>query len=110
MNREAWPSGAEEPRKRPCSLPSRRPSYCASAVTSLSVMPGLIFSSTRAKTSSCMSAHLRTSSFSSSLLIALRRSTNSVASTNVALPASSRSTRATNLCGMAPLPTQPMVR
>src|SRR5260221_14694721 len=54
MKRDACPSGAEEPRKSPCSLPRSRPSYCASAVTSLSVMPGSIFLSTRVKTSSCI--------------------------------------------------------
>src|SRR6516225_3305317 len=61
MKRDACPSGAEEPRKSPCSLPRSRPSYCASAVMSLPVMPGLILFSTRVKTSSCISAALRMS-------------------------------------------------
>src|SRR5262249_33330555 len=106
MKRDACPSGAEEPRKSPCSLPRSRPSYCASAVMSLWLN---LLQHPREH----LVLHLRGLADEVPLLLALealRRSTNSVASTNLALPASSRSLRATNLCGMAPLPIHPMVR
>src|SRR5271166_4241891 len=71
------------------------------------IRPGM---TTRLKTSSCICAHLRMRSCSSSLLIALMRSTMSVASTKLARPSSSRSMRSTNLCGIAPAAIQPIVR
>ena len=109
MNGAACPIGLEPPRKMPCSLPRIKASYCASAVTSMSRMPGRITGWIFANTWSCKAAERRINATSSSLFTALIASTQSVASTSTPFGRPFCST-CPKPCAQPPAQTAPTVR